>query len=163
MSDFKELLKIKNESDKAAFWERVVERRFAYFQRVYNETHSGNLKNKLLEIGNYESGGGNCKVCATPWALVEFDNRFLRGRYYKPSCECYVLCPSCHRWLYDDFDDKNYVCSNCGWKYIVEGQKRYGIEYEQTQYELDRAEEIKKKRDALKPKTWGKKSKGGAE
>jgi hypothetical protein len=149
MADFQELLKEKAQQEKKEFWDRLMREHIDKISAKYSGALKRGTKNKILEMAQYEMDGGNCPICSTPWAKVVFDNHFLCGSYFQPACECYVLCPSCHRWLYDEFDIGN-ICSNCGWEYIVDGKKRYGVEYERELFQLDRIEELKKKYAAWK-------------
>jgi hypothetical protein len=149
MDELQELLTEKQQAEKKEFWDRLLREHVDKISKRYSETLKKAHKNKIMELMQYEMDGGKCPTCLTPWARIEFDNRFLCGVYFQPACECYVLCPSCHRWLYDEFDN-NYICSNCGWKYIVDGKKRYGIEYERELFQLGRVAEIQKKLDAWK-------------
>jgi hypothetical protein len=149
MPNLTEVLRAKNDQEKAAMWDRIREERREYFRNLWKNAYNSTMKAEIMTVAQLESDGGNCLKCGMAWCKIQFNNQFLSGFYYQPACECNILCPECHRWLYDDdaagLIDREPVCTNCGWKLIVDGKRRYGIEYEQREFQRDKKMELLKK------------------
>jgi len=128
--NFKNVLTLCNEEQKEAKWNMIVEERKRHMIALGKR-----LKKEIFEkLFDLEMLGGKCPTCGKEWVKIEFNNKFLKGIYYEPSCDCFIQCPECETWLYDkqyEYAGKLKYCDNCFFKLVETetGKKRYGKEY----------------------------------
>jgi hypothetical protein len=141
--------------EKKKMWDSIQEIRMDQFRRMYSDAGNDESRKSIMEVSQLEMGGGKCQKCGQAWNRVEFENRYLAGYYFQPACDCFVSCPDCGRWLYDEeaagILRVDWICTNCGWKLIVDGEKRYGLDYAIGKFRRDKVRELfAKKKSAAK-------------
>ncbi len=138
-------------------WDKVVADRIIQLG-VLQET--GVPKALLTCIAN-ETDGGDCPVCKKAWREIEFDNRFGLGRYFKPACYCYPICPWCGNYLWEEHlsgslkrDNYDMLCPHCTWALERGDQKRWGRGWEENIESTMRQDRYKKARGAIGATLW---------
>lgn len=119
-------------------WQKVVDGRRRHFDYLYKQ--SGGTADVFIKLFSLEFDGGYCYNCGVPWEKVEVDNRYSKGSFYQPRCDCFMKCPACKTYLYDlqyTYRRVSY-CDNCGFKLLeeIDNKKRYGREFEEWFDEL---------------------------
>jgi hypothetical protein len=132
----------KTKAEKDQEWADIMATRFEKWQEIYRSTLSHSKHVEIMALCECELETGICPLCKGQWREVDFEKQFGKGRYFEPACECYIRCPNCKRWLYDDqvsgtLKANNMHCTNCGWQLVTDSHRRYGLAYEIDQYQED--------------------------
>jgi predicted Zn-ribbon and HTH transcriptional regulator len=125
------LISKRTEKQKAEAWHAVVKKRLEFWEHLKKMNGNKSAYDKLFEL---EFDGGICFKCGVAWQEREFDNSFMKGKYYVPGCHCFARCPECKSYLYDMHIQygKVYQCDNCGFDLYNAATDtiRYGEEFE---------------------------------
>ncbi len=135
--------KVLTDKEKYNKWLFIMSDRIKFFENEYKRIDKAIfktdgkeiIKQEVLEVSALEAQGGKCFKCGRSWKEITFNNRFAKGKYYQPACQCLFKCPRCKTQLYDYYVTTKlklyeYACPVCGW-YLMDGSKeRYGEQYE---------------------------------
>lgn len=129
-------------------WEKFHDSRLRWYQAMY-ERSNPEVRALLMAFSVLEFEGEHipkgeaiatgCPKCGEVWAKKEIKGY---GAYYVPTCECFIKCPACKRYLYDVqalWGKKLTRCDNCGFHlYNEEGSARYGEGYDKYMSDIEK-------------------------
>ena len=161
---------ILTENEKNKRWENTITTRLNWWENEFKRINKLNcftagqkelISKEIRQMTQLEIDGGKCPVCRKEWIVVEFNNVFGSGRYFKPDCQCFFKCPRCKNQLYDlkvttRLKMKNFTCPGCGWVLLYNGDKRFGPVYEKfydgqqrkpKNINIEKAEKDKRKKE----------------
>jgi transposase-like protein len=127
-----------SEEEKDEKWLNFAKSRIDFFEGIAKNKTDEKTRKEILQISSLEFYGGNCSKCNRPWNEIKISNKFAKGKYYVPSCDCYIYCPYCDQSLYafqitGYLRYSDYKCPLCGWYLIYtdgnDTKIRHGFEY----------------------------------